>query len=70
MSEPTVHDLAKQHAVLGERMNTKQAEYKTDISRLAEDMAKRETRFLLAVFGMVALATAILGFLIRLPAAS
>ncbi len=52
-------------------------EYKTDIARLAEymekldaDAAKQESRFLLAVFGMVALATAILGFLIRLPAAS
>ena len=47
-------------------MNTKQAEYKTDIARLAEDMAKRENRLVLAVFAMVAMATAILGFLIRL----
>ncbi len=51
-------------------MNTRQAEYKTDIARLAEEMAKRDTRIVLAVFGIVALATAILGFLIRLPAAS
>lgn len=72
-----VHDLSKKHAVLEERMNTKQAEYKTDIGKLAgqfetlrTDMAKRETRFLLAVFGMVALATTILGFLIRMPAVS
>ena len=54
-------------------MNTKQAEYKTDIARLAEDMAKRdtesakrETRNLLAIFGMIALAVAILGLLIKL----
>ena len=82
MADPTITDLARQLAALEERMNTKQAEYKTDIARLAEDMAKRdtdaakrdtdaakrETRLILAVFAIVALATAILGFLIRLPA--
>lgn len=77
MADPTITDLARQLAALEERMNTKQAEYKTDIARLAEDMAKRdtdaakrETRLILAVFAIVALATAILGFLIRLPAAT
>ena len=82
MVDPTNSELARQFAVLEERMNTKQAEYKTDIARLAEQMAqrdtdaakrdtegaKRETRIILAVFGIVALATAILGFLIRMPA--
>ena len=36
------HALARQIAVLEERMNTMQAEYRTDIARLAEDMASRE----------------------------
>ncbi len=60
-------------------MNTHQAEYKTDIAqlsgdtrsaieRLRADMASRETRIILSVFGAAALATAVLGFLIRMPA--
>ena len=40
-----------------------QAKYKTDIARLAEDAAKRETRFLLAITVIIALAVAIMGFL-------
>ena len=54
-------------------MKTMQAEYKTDIALLAktlsEDMAKRdteaakrETRLILALAGMIALAVAILKF--------
>ncbi len=50
-------------------MKTMQAEYKTDIARLAEDMAKRDTeatkreaRLILALAGMIALAVAILKF--------
>ena len=35
-------------------MKTMQAEYKTDIARLAEDAARRDTRLILA--GMLALA--------------
>ena len=43
MSEaPDNHELARQLAVLEERMSTMQAEYRTDIARLAEDMAKRD----------------------------
>ena len=75
MTDKTISELERMHAVLEERMNTKQAEYKTDIARLAEQMAqrdteahRRETRIILAVFAAVALATAILGFMIRLPA--
>ncbi len=56
-------------------MMTVQAEYKTDIGRLAEDIAKRdaeavkrETRLILAVVGAVAVGVAFLSFLIRLPA--
>ena len=50
-----------------ERMKTRQAEYRTDIARLAEDMAKRETRTLLAVAGLISFGVVILGILIRLP---
>ncbi|MCY3879684.1 MAG: hypothetical protein OXF74_10975 [Rhodobacteraceae bacterium] len=32
-------------AVLDERMKPMQTEYRTDIARLAEDMAKRDTEF-------------------------
>ena len=62
-------------SVLEERMKTMQAEYKTDIARLAEDMArrdaeaaKRETRLVLTLAGLVIGAVAFLGVLIRWPA--
>jgi len=42
MSTPDIHTIARQLAVLEERMNTQQADYRTDIARLAEDMAKRD----------------------------
>ncbi len=51
-------------AVLEERMKTMQAEYKTDIARLAEESAKRETRSLLATAAMLAIAVSILGVLL------
>ncbi len=54
-------------AAVEARTETRQAEYRTDIARLAEDMAKRETRLLLAVAGMFSLAVIVLGLLIRLP---
>ncbi len=41
MSDPCIAELAAKLAVLEERMKTMQAEYKTDIARLAEDNAKR-----------------------------
>ena len=56
-----------QLAVLEERMNTMQAGYKTDIARLAEDNAKRETRLIVTIAGLIVGAVAILGILIRLP---
>jgi len=56
--------------VLEERMKTMQAEYKTDIARLAEDAAKRdaeaakrETRLIVTIAGLLAVAVAILGFI-------
>ena len=45
-------------------MKTMQAEYKTDIAMLAADIAKRDKQLLLAIAGIVGLATAILGVLI------
>ncbi len=51
-------------------MKTMQAEYKTDIARLAEESAKRdaeaakrETRLLLAIGAMLAVGFTALGFL-------
>ncbi len=43
-------------------MKTKQYEYKTDIALLAAEIARRETRLLIAVIGIVGLAVAILKF--------
>ena len=48
-----------------ERMKTMQAEYKTDIARLAEDNAKRETRLIVTMAGLIVAAVAVLGVLIR-----
>lgn len=61
--------LSTKVAVLEERMNTRQAEYKTDIARLAEDAAKRHTQMVLFTAGLfigvtsvaVAVLAAILG---------
>ncbi len=77
MTETSIQELPQQVAVLEERMNTKQAEYKTDIGklsgeyktaieRLRTDMAIRDKQLLLAIFGMLALAVAFLGFMIGL----
>ncbi len=71
-------ELAKEIAVLEEKMNTKHAETETSIERmnaaferLRTDMAKRdveagkrENRLLLAILGGIAVATTILGVLI------
>lgn len=64
MIDPNVHDLAVKMAALEERMKTMQAEYKTDIARLAEDNAKRETRLLISIAGLLAVAVAILGMVL------
>lgn len=77
MTETSIQELPQQVAVLEERMNTKQAEYKTDIGklsgeyktaieRLRTNMAIRDKQLLLAIFGMLALAVAFLGFMIGL----
>ena len=56
-----MQDLDKRSAVLEERMETKQAEYRTDIARLAEQAANRHTQLILAIAGMLALAVTVLG---------
>ena len=45
-------------------MNTQKAEYKTDIARLAEDLAKREAQIIWTLIAVGGLSTAILGTLI------
>ena len=73
---PDNHKLARQLSVLEERMNTHQAEYRTDIARLAEQMAKRdaemarrdteaarrETRLIFAMIATVAIGLTVFGF--------
>ncbi|MBC6436749.1 MAG: hypothetical protein GDA52_01120 [Rhodobacteraceae bacterium] len=98
MTAPDLHTIARQLAVLEERMNTHQADYKTgweairanmadlkadiakrdadsrtniadlkaDIAKRDAEASRREMRLTLTVLGAVGLATAILGFLIRL----
>jgi len=51
-----------------DRMNTILADFKTKNAQRAEDTAKRETRLILTMGGMITIAVAILGILIRWPA--
>ena len=66
-------------SVLEERMKTMQAEYRTDIALLAKTLAddnarrdaeaaRRETRLIVTLVGLVIGAVAVLGVLIRWPA--
>ena len=72
MSEaPDNHQVARQLAVLEERMNTMQADLSATLERFRADMAKRETegarretRMLLAMAAMIGLAVTIIGFLV------
>ena len=61
MSKPVNLEPARQDAVLGERLNTTPAEYKTDIGWLAEQMAKNEPRMQLMIALMIAMGIAVLG---------
>ena len=56
----TITELKGGLKALQERMNTMQAEYRTDIARLAEDMAKRSWQQLVAVIGALAVAVTVL----------
>lgn len=67
MTDPCTAELAAELAVLEERRKTMQVEYKTDIARPAEDNAKRETRLIVTIAGLLAFAVAVLGLLIRWP---
>ena len=70
MSEaPDNLELARRLAVLEERMETTLARNESAIDRLRADMASRETRMLLAMAGMIALAVAVLGYLDSQPQA-
>ena len=75
MRDPCNLELAAKLALLEELMKPMPAEYKTDIARLAEDnakrdagTAKRETRLIVTIAGLLAFAVAVLGLLIRSPA--
>ena len=69
--QPSVEDLARQLAVLEERMKTMDERYDKGWALLREDMAKRdaesakrETRLLLSVAAMIGLGIAVLGFIV------
>lgn len=47
-------------------MKTVQSDYKTDIARLAEDNAKRETRMIVTIAGLLAAGFTVLGVLVAL----
>lgn len=55
--------LAVKVAALEERMNTKQAEYKTDIALLDARMASLDRNLLLAIIAIAGIAVAILKYL-------
>ncbi len=46
--------------VLEERMETKQAKYRTDIARLAEQSSQQETRLLLSIAVMITLGVSVM----------
>ena len=60
---PSNHDLAQRLAVLEERMKTIRAESESAYERLRADMAKRESRMLLAMAAMIGLAVAVLAYI-------
>ena len=43
MSEPTMHEVSKELARLGEQMNTHQAKYESALDRFRADMAQKDT---------------------------
>ncbi len=62
MTEPAPHQLSERMARLEERMETMSKRYDKGWVLMREDMAKRETRLILAMAGMIGLAVAILKF--------
>ena len=57
---PDTHGLARQLAVLEERMDTKQTEYESALERLRADLARRDTANTRWLVGTIAAATAII----------
>ena len=71
---PDINELAKRFELLKKDFETMQAnvnstlnEMRADMAAHREDAARRETRMLLAVAGMIGLGVAFLGILIGLP---
>ena len=62
MADPTTHDLTVKIAALEERMATKQAEYETGLARVETKIAEAKVTIIVAVLGIVGLATALLKF--------
>ncbi len=61
MSEaPDNHELARQIAVLEERMNTRQAENETGFERLSKELAQRDRGMIIAILIMIGLATGVI----------
>jgi len=55
-------ELNERVARLEERMETMKAEYRTDIARLAEDLAKQETRLVFYMIAIVGVGLTVFGF--------
>ncbi len=62
MTEPAPHQLSERMARLEERMETMSKRYDKGWVLMREDMAKRETRLILAMAGMIGLVVVILKF--------
>ncbi len=63
MTDKNYADLAAKVAALEERMNTRQAEYKTDIAMLEAANSKRHVQLIAVVLAALALAVGLIKFL-------
>ncbi len=59
-----IAELKKLHAVPEQKMETRRQEYRTDIGRLAEEMARRDSRLIISVLGIMVAGITILGFIL------
>jgi len=55
-------ELNERVARLEERMETMKSEYRTDIARFAEDLAKQETRLVFYMIAIVGVGLTVFGF--------
>ncbi|MCY4141690.1 MAG: hypothetical protein OXF56_25925 [Rhodobacteraceae bacterium] len=62
--EPDNRELAKRFELLKKDFEIMQANVNSTLNEMRAEAAKRETRMLLAIAGMIGLAVAVLGFLI------